>query len=212
MPHRSATASGAYFGHVAVGHLVEYGAVGHALVPVGGGQIRLYPLAVPWRKLARVAVDDQWLAVCVAQEQAELFGFRVFVDQHGCVGKACQIIQINFTRLHQAMHHRKNEQAVGAGRNADPIVGHSVIAGADRVHADHACAAFLDLADAHFDRVAVVVFGDAEQHEQLGMIPIRLAEFPECAAHRIDASGCHVDRTKAAVGRVVWRAEPLRPE
>ena len=57
-----------------------------------------------------------------------------------------------------------------------------------------------------------MIFGDAEQHEQLGVIPIGLTEFPERAAHGVDAGRRHVDRAEAAVCRVVGRAKALRPE
>ena len=97
-------------------------------------------------------------------------------------------------------------QPVGARRDADPLVRHGVVARPDRVHADDARAASFDFANAHFDRVGIVIFGHAEQHEQFGVVPIGLTKFPERAAHRIDASRGHVHRTKAAVGCVVWRA------
>ena len=123
----------------------------------------------------------------------------------------CQIVQIDLTGLHQAMDHREDKQAIGARCNADPIISHSVIAGADRVHADDARAACFDLTNAHFDRVGIVIFGHAEQHEEFGVVPIGLPKFPECAAHRVDASRGHVNGTEAAVGCVVWRAKVLCP-
>ena len=110
------------------------------------------------------------------------------------------------------MDHREDEQAVCAWCNADPIISHSIVSCADWVHADDARAAGFDLANAHFDRVGIVIFGHAEQHEQFGVVPIGLTKFPERAAHRIDASRGHVHRTKAAVGCVVWRAKVLCPE
>ena len=56
-----------------------------------------------------------------------------------------------------------------------------------------------------------MVLGHTEQHEELGVIPIRLPEFPERAAHRVDAACGHVDRAKAAVCCEIRRAEILRP-
>ena len=203
---------GVAVGHITVSHLVEDGAVRDAFVAVGCGQIRLNAFAIPRSQLAGVAVDNLRLTVCIAQEQAKLFGLRVLIDQYRCVRKAAQIFQIDFTGLHQAMNHREDEQSICAGCNADPVVGHSIISRADRVDANHARAAFLDFADTHFNRVTVVVFGDTEQHEQLGVIPIWLTEFPERAAHRVNASSGHVDRTEPAVGGVVWRAKPLGPK
>ena len=110
------------------------------------------------------------------------------------------------------MNDRHNHQAIGARCDAEPIIGHGVISSADRVHANNARTAGFDFADAHLDRVAVVVFSDAEQHEHLCVVPIGLTKFPERAAHRVDASRGHVHRTKPTVRGVVWRAEPLGPK
>ena len=110
------------------------------------------------------------------------------------------------------MHQRQDEEAIGARRDADPVIGHGIVARADRVHPDHLGAARLDLADAHLDRVAVMVLGHAEDHEQLGMVPVGLAELPEGAAHRVDTGSGHVDRAEPAMRGIVRRAEILRPE
>ncbi len=195
-----------------VGHQVEHRAVRDALGAVRARKIRLNPLTVPRGKLARATINHLRLTFGVAQKQPVLLGFWVLVYQHRGIGEASEVIEINFARFHQAMHQRQNKLPVGAGCNANPIVRHRVITSADRVHANHPRAACLDLADAHFDRVAVVVFGDTKQHEQLGMIPVRLAKFPERATHRIDARSGHVDRTEPAVGCIVWRTKALRPE
>ena len=176
------------------------------------GQVRFDTRLIECCQLASDAVDDQFLAVFVPHQQAEIGGFFVRVHQHWGVGVLGQIVQVDLARFHQAMHHRKDEQAVGARCDADPIVCHSVITSADRVHANDACAAGFDFADAHFDRVGIVVFSHTEQHEQFCVVPIGLTKFPERAAHRVDTSRCHVDRAEAAVGCVVWRAKVLRPE
>ena len=110
------------------------------------------------------------------------------------------------------MDQRQDQEPVRAGGDAHPIIGDRVIAGADRVDADDLGAPGLDLADAHFDRVAVVIFSDTEKQEKLGVIPVGLAELPEGAAHGVDAGGGHVDRAEAAMGRIVRRAEVLCPE
>ena len=109
------------------------------------------------------------------------------------------------------MHEAQDKQTVGAGGDAHPIVRHSVIARTDWIDANHPRAALFQLAQAHLDGVAVVILGYAEQHEQLGTIPIGLAKFPERAAHRIDACGGHVHRTKTTVGGVVRCAKALGP-
>ena len=110
------------------------------------------------------------------------------------------------------MDQRQDQQAVRPRRDRVPVVRHAVIAGADRVDADHPRAARFQLADAHLDRVAVVILGHAEQQEKPGPVPVRLAEFPEGAAHRVDARSRHVDRTEPAMRGVVRRAEALRPK
>ncbi len=57
----------------------------------------------------------------------------------------------------------------------------------------------------------IVILGDAEDHEELGAVPVGLAEFPEGAAHRVDAGGGHVDRTEPAMRGVIRGAIGLRP-
>src|SRR5690606_28548156 len=66
-------------------------------------------------------------------------------------------------------------------------------------------------AKADFDRVGIMVFGDAEHQEIFCMLPIRLAKLPEGAADRINTGRRHVDRTETAVGGVVARAILHRP-
>ena len=109
------------------------------------------------------------------------------------------------------VHHGQDEQPVGARRDPDPLVGDRVVAGAHRVDADHLGAIGLELSDADLDRVAVVVLGDAEDHEQPGALPVRAAELPERAAQGIDPRRRHVDRAEPAMGGVVRRAVLLRP-
>ncbi len=57
---------------VAVGDVVEDGAVGDARVAVCGSQVGFHAFAVPRGELARAAVDDLRLAVFVAEEEAVL--------------------------------------------------------------------------------------------------------------------------------------------
>ena len=111
----------------------------------------------------------------------------------------------------QLVRQRQHEEAVRAGRDADPLIGHGVIAGAHRVDGNDAAAARFQPADADLDRVGIVVLGDAEDHEELGPVPVRRAELPERAAERVDAAGRHVDRAEAAMRGIVRRAELLRP-
>jgi hypothetical protein len=107
---------------------------------------------------------------------------------------------------------RHEQRAVGAGADRDPFVGDGGIAGAHRVDRDEAAARALELAQRDLHRVAVVVLGGADHHEQLGAVQVRAAEFPEAAADRVDHAGGHVDRAEAAVRRVVRRAELAREQ
>ena len=52
-----------------------------------------------------------------------------------------------------------------------------------------------------------MVFGHTKEQEIFSMLPIGLAKLPEGAAKGVEACGGHIDRTKAAMGCVVWRAE-----
>ncbi len=157
-------------------------------------------------EFACIGVNDHDFVIVIAQQEA-----CVRVDQRRGVCVQREILKIDFARFHQFMNKRQDEQAICARRDAYPFVSHSVIARADRVNADHFGAASFDFADTHFDWVGVVVFGNTEQHEQFGVIPVRLAEFPERAAHGVDAACCHVHRAEAAVCRKVWRTKALCP-
>jgi hypothetical protein len=132
-------------------------------------------------------------------------------DQPSGVRGAAQEIDVHLAGAQQFMHQGQNEQPVGAWRNAQPFVCDGGISGGDRVDRHHLGAAFFQLAEADLDRVAVVVLGDAEEHEIFGVLPVGLTEFPERAADRIKPARRHIDRTEAAVRGVVWGAELLRP-
>ena len=127
------------------------------------------------------------------------------------VGVAQQIIEIDAAGLQQLMNESKYEQAVGAGSDADPVIGNGVVAGTARVDRDHLGAARLELAEADLDRIGIMVLGDAEQHEVFGVVPVGFAELPERAADRIEPAGRHVDRAEAAMGGEIRRAELARP-
>ena len=133
-------------------------------------------------------------------------------DQPGRVGVAQQVVDIDLARLQQFMDDGEDQQAVGAGPDADPVVGDRRIAGAHRIDRNKARAALLQLGDADLQRVGIMVLGDAEHHEQLGALPVGRAELPERAADGHDAGGRHVDRAEAAMRGIVRRAELLRPE
>ena len=55
----------------------------------------------------------------------------------------------------------------------------------------------------------MVIFRGADHYEQLGTVQIGATELPEGTADGVNHAGCHVDRTEAAVGGIVGRAELL---
>ncbi len=109
------------------------------------------------------------------------------------------------------MDERKDQQAVGAGPDAQPLVGDRGIPGAHGIDRDDLDAAAAQLAEADLDRVRIMILGDAEQQEIARVVPIGLAEFPERAADRVEPGGRHVDGAEAAMRRVIGRAELARP-
>ena len=170
------------------------------------------PLRADGHDLLGHGLVDQRPALGVAREQP-VVGRAGRVDhQPGGIGIADQIVDVDLARLEQFMDDREDQQSVGAGTDADPVVGDRRIAGAHRVDRNEARAALLQLGDAHLDRVGIVVFGHPEHDEQLGAVPVRRAELPERAADGHDAGRRHVDRAEAAMGGIVGRAELLRPE
>src|SRR5690606_20183182 len=62
---------------------------------------------------------------------------------------------------------------------------------------------------AGLDRIGAVIFGDTEEHEILGVFPVRIAKLPECSTKGVEACCGHVDRTEASVGSKVGCAELL---
>lgn len=169
---------GVFVADVFLGHQVKDRSMGGVARAMGGRQVGLYPLAIPWGKLAGAPVDHLRLALRVAQQQACLRRGRILVHQAGGIGVVGQVIKVDLPGLHQQVHQRQDQQPIGARRDAVPVVGHGVIARADRVDPDHLGAAPLELADAHLDGVAVMVLGHAEDQQQLGMVPVGLAKLP----------------------------------
>ena len=193
-------------------HVVEHRPVGHPGLPDLAPQVRLDARAVPRRKLPGAPVDDLRAALVVAQRQPVLRALGIAVQDDRGIGEPREVVEVDPPRPHQLIDQRHHEQAIGPRRDAEPIVRDRVVAAADRIDADDLRAPRLDLADAHLDRVAVVVLGDTEDQEHLGALPVRRAELPERPAHRVDATGGHVDRAEAAVRGIVRRAETLGPE
>ena len=196
----------------ALGQELEHG---HRLAPVGkaegaGHRGRDIALQATY-ECARCLVVHQRIAGGVAREQAIVGGARRADHQPRRVGVAHEVSEIDLPGGEQLVDQRGDEQAVGAGLDADPLVGNRAVAGAHRVDRDELDATLLELAERDLDRVGGVVLGDAEHQEVARAVPVGVAELPEGAAERVHAGRRHVDRAEAAVGREVGRAELHRP-
>ena len=141
------------FGQIAVRHVVQDRAVGDACVAVSGGEVGFDPCAIPCGEFSGAAVDDLRFAVFIAQEQAVLRRIGVFVDDHRGIGEPGEVGQVDPPRLHQQVDEGEDQQPVGARRDAIPVVGDSVIPGADRVDRHDLGPARFQLAEADLDRV-----------------------------------------------------------
>ena len=119
---------------------------------------------------------------------------------------------VHLLRAHQLVQQRHQQRAVGAGADRDPFVGDRGVAGAHRVDRDEAAAGTLEAGDRGLERVAVVVLGGAQHHEQLRALEVGAAELPERAADGVDHARGHVHRAEAAVRGVVGRAELAREQ
>lgn len=159
----------------------------------------------------RTPIPTECFAFAAAREQAVIGRARIGDNQIAGVGVANKVIGIDLAGAQQLVHQRQNKQPVAARRNADPFVGNRRITGADGIDQNELGAAFLQFPDARLYRVAVMVLGNAEHQKIAGEIPIWFAEFPECAAHGVDAGGGHIDRAEAAMRRVIGRSEFPRP-
>ena len=184
---------------------------------VGGAEVEaageggLQAGGVGGRGAVALAVPGERAAAVVLEDRAVAGGAGIAVDEVGGVGPAEQVVEVDLAGGKQQVDEGEDQQAVGAGGDADPLVGDGAVAGADRVDRDDAGAAGLELGEVDLQGVEVVVLGDAEEQQQLGAFPVGGAELPEGAAHGVDAGGGHVDRAEAAVGGVVRGAELLRP-
>ena len=155
--------------------------------------------------------EDQRLAGLVAGEEPVIRRPRRLDHQPAGVGIAAQIVDIDPVGLQQFMDQREHKKSVGAGPDPDPLIGNRRITGAHRVHRDELRAAPAQTRQRDLDRVRIMVFGDAEHHEEPGARPIGLAEFPKAAAERIHAGGRHIDRAEAAMRGEVRCSELRRP-
>ena len=130
-----------------------------------------------------MAVEGQGIAGVVAREQAMVGGAGVVDNQPAGVGVADQKIQIDAPGFEQFVNQGQDEEPVGAGADRHPFIGDRRIAGAHRIDRYEFGAARLYGAEAGLDRVGIVVLGDPEHQEVFGMLPIRLAKFPERPAN-----------------------------
>ena len=192
---------------ITLGQMLEY----RAMPFVSGGQIWRDAFGIKSHRFLGFAVNNQKLAISAAQQHAFVWPLSA-VHQCRRIGQLREIIQIHFASFEQQMHHGEDKQSICAGCNADPFVGNRIVTCADRIDANHLRTTFLQPPQTHFDRVAVVIFGHAEEHEQFCALPIRLSELPKSTAHGVNAPSGHIHRAKAAMGCIVWRAKPLRPK
>ena len=136
----------------------------------------------------------------------------VLVHQLAGVGVARQELAVVQAELDDLVDQRQQQRAVRARLDRHPLVGDGRVAGAHRVDRDEASARALELRQRDLHRVAVMVLGGADHHEQLGAVQVRPAELPEAAADGVDHAGGHVHRAEAAVRRIVGRAELAREQ
>ena len=155
----------------------------------------------------RVAVPDEGRILRVADEEAVIGATLVLDDEPRRVGVAEQVFAIDLLGGEKLMDQRADEQAVRAGADTDPFVCDGRIAGADRIDRDDLGAPGLELAQRLLDGIGAMILGHAEQHEILGVFPVRFAELPEGAAEGVEARRRHVDGAEAAMGCIVGGAE-----
>ncbi len=161
--------------------------------------------------LAGTPVDGERVAVGIAGEAA-VIGVLGGVDhQPWRVGIARQPVVIDAARGNQLARDGHDQKPVAARPHRHPFVGDRRIAGAHGIDRYELGAAFLEARDAFLDRVRIVVLGDAEHQEVAGAVPVGLAEFPERPADGVKPGRRHVDRTEAAMGGVIGRAELAGP-
>ena len=139
---------------------------------------------------------------------------RAIVQHHQLrrVGETLEESVVDQVLRDQLVQQRHEQRAVGAGLDRNPLIGNGRVAGAHRVDGDEPAARALELGERDLHGVAVVVFGSADHHKQLGAVQVGAAKLPEAAAHGVNHAGGHVDRAKAAVCRVIGGAELARKQ
>ena len=147
----------------------------------------------------------------VAREQSVIGAARIPDHQPRRVGVSREILGIDLSGAQQFLRQSHHQKTIRTRTDAEPFVRDRRIARAHRIDGYDFRAARLQLSEADLQRIAVMVLCDAEQQKILGMIPVGLPEFPERAADGVHSRRSHVDRTEAAMGRIVGRAELARP-
>ena len=110
------------------------------------------------------------------------------------------------------MHQSQNKETVSPWCDPHPFIRNCVITCANRVHANHFCTAGFDLADAHLNGIAVMIFCDAKEHKELRVVPIWLTKLPKRPAHGVNPSRRHIDAAKPAMGRIIRGSVILCPK
>ena len=131
------------------------------------------------------AVPNQRVSFGIAGEQTVVGTARILNHQPRRIGVGRQVLFIHIAGAQQFMDQRHHKQAVRARLDAQPLVSNRGITGTHRVDRDELGAPPFDFTEPGFDRVGIVVFGDAEHQHVFGAIPIGLAEFPKRAADGI---------------------------
>ena len=188
--------------------------------PVGAQQRRVGTWRVIGHRAAAEAVPPQLIVamfgvvalrgVAGTHRHALLRTRRVDVDQVTGVAVTREEGAVVKPGLEDLVGQRQQQRAIGAGADRHPFVGDRRVTGAHRIHRNETPAAALEFRDRDFQRIGMVVLGGADHHEQFRAVEIGATEFPEAAADGVDHARGHVDRTEAAVCRVVRRAELAR--
>ena len=100
-----------------------------------------------------------------------------------------------------------HEKAISAGFYTHPFISDGGVAGFNRVNGNEFGTPALQFTKTHLYWVGRVIFRDTEQQEVFCVLPIGFAKLPEGATERIETGCGHVHGTKAAMGRIIWRAK-----
>ena len=116
-------------------------------------QCHLHRSSIMRCRLAGCPVQHLRRARIITQEQPVIRCTRIADNQPRRVGIARQIIDIDLASAQQLADHRQNQQPVRARGHPEPVIRNSRITGLHRIDRNHPCAASLQLAKSHLDRV-----------------------------------------------------------